>query len=301
MIVQGSRSNLGPGSEIRNEPITYYRPNQRHGMGSVEIWSHIVGSVWGARQLIWLLFKRDFFVTYKKSFLGISWMFLTPVINVIPWLFIWKVQIYDPGETDISFPVYILMGRSMWALFMGFFSGAASTLDSGRSLIREISYPHEAFLFKQTAAVVANYLPDLLMSVVIMLLFGLVPSIWIVMFPLAALPLFFLAAGLGLIVSLIRVVAYDLNRVISILMVSLMWTTPLLYSDKAPSPVLQSVIKWNPLTYLVCSCRDIILHGRFYQDNPAAYFIVSGLTLLLFLIAWRLFFVSEHKLIERLL
>jgi len=79
-----------------------------------------------------------------------------------------------------------------------------------------------------------------------------------------------------------------------------MFVTPVIYdADRITSPAVQTIIKWNPLTYLVCSSRDIILWGRLY--DPAGYFVCTALSLVLFLTSWRLFHVSEHKLIERML
>jgi len=63
--------------------------------------------------------------------------------------------------------------------------------------------------------------------------------------------------------------------------------------------LIQTLIKWNPLTYLVCSARDIIIYGRLYDVQ--GYAICTGLSFLCFLVSWRLFYVSENKLIERMI
>jgi ABC-type polysaccharide/polyol phosphate export permease len=114
------------------------------------------------------------------------------------------------------------------------------------------------------------------------------------------LPLFCIGASLGLIVSMLKVVAYDLNRVIDLLWGFALWTTPILYSNKVPSELLQVIIKWNPLTYLVCTSRDVLLHGRCYQNEIGIYLICSATSLVLFLVSARMFYVSEHKLVERM-
>jgi lipopolysaccharide transport system permease protein len=98
---------------------------------------------------------------------------------------------------------------------------------------------------------------------------------------------------------MISVVAFDINRALNMLMGLLLYITPVIYSDKIDSPIVQVLIKWNPLTYLVCSARDIIIYGTLY--NPEGYAICAGISLLLFLISWRLFYVSEHNLIERMI
>jgi ABC-type polysaccharide/polyol phosphate export permease len=136
------------------------------------------------------------------------------------------------------------------------------------------------------------------MNIVVLLVFKVIPSWKLVLFPLVALPMFFLGSAIGLLVSMISVVAFDLNRGINFLMGLLLYITPVIYSDKIESPIVQILIKWNPLTYLVCSARDIIIYGTLY--NPVGYGICVVISLLLFLLSWRLFFVSEHQLIERM-
>ena len=70
--------------------------------------------------------------------------------------------------------------------------------------------------------------------------------------------------------------------------------------DYTPSnPVVKAMITWNPLTYLICSCRDIVIYGRLY--GPLAYAATAVFSFLFFMMAWRLFYVSEDRLIERMI
>jgi ABC-type polysaccharide/polyol phosphate export permease len=137
------------------------------------------------------------------------------------------------------------------------------------------------------------------MNIIVLIVFGVIPSWKILFLPFVILPLFFLGAAIGLIVSMIAVVAVDVDRIITMGMGLMMWGTPLIYSDKVESEFVQLIIKWNPLTYLVCSARDIIIYGRLYDIT--GYFICASLSFLLFMIAWRLFYVSENKIIERMI
>lgn len=282
-------------------PLTLYRPNMRHEMGWWHSWTVMARNIWGARELIWQLFKRDFFAQYKKSFVGFFWIFVAPIMGIVSWVLLWKTNIYNPGETEVTFPVYVLVGQSAWGLFMGFLSSARSTLHAGGTLMLQVNYPHEALMFKQIASQLANYMLTFVTILAAMFLFGVMPSWGIFLYPLVALPLFFLGAALGLIISMISVVAVDINNIINLGIGFLIWTTPIRYSDKDPHPLLAAIIRYNPLTYLVCSARDMILHGRFYRGRADLYFACAGVSLLLFLLAWRLFFVSENKLIERMI
>ena len=92
---------------------------------------------------------------------------------------------------------------------------------------------------------------------------------------------------------------YYLNKMINVGMGLLLYLTPVIYSPKTQNPVLQQIIKWNPLTYLIGDARDAIIYGRFTHIDR--YMISAGISLVLFLISWRLFYVSEQKIIEKMI
>jgi len=279
--------------------ITIYRPNMRHALGFFATWRVMALNIWGARELIWQLFKRDFFAQYKKSFLGITWIFLMPVVAIMQWVFLNQAGVLNPGRMEVPYPVYILLGSTMWGLFIGLFNAASNTLESGKSLIMQVSYPHEALLFQQAAQQLANFSIGFVLNLLVLAVYGIMPHWQILLLPLAALPLFLLASAFGLIASMIRVVAMDISRMIQMGLGLLMFITPVVYTmDRIENPLIHTLVRWNPLTYLVCSLRDMVLFGRLYHTG--GYFAWSAVSLLLFLISWRLFYVSEGKIVERM-
>ncbi|MBE9531296.1 MAG: ABC transporter permease [Proteobacteria bacterium] len=286
-------------NQTASEEIKVYRPNYRHELGFFRTWVVMFGNVLASRELIWQLFKRDFFAIYKKSFIGVTWIFLTPVVGIVSWVFLQMTGLLQPGDVGIPYPAYVLIGSTMWGLFLGFYEAAKGTLTTGQELIMQVNYPHEALLFKQIASQLATFVLAFAMNLAVLVAFGVFPSWQIVFFPFVILPIFFLAASIGLVVSMISVVAVDIDRIISISIGLLIWVTPVIYSDKVDSAVIQFLIKWNPLTYLVCSARDIVIYGRLY--HPTGYFICAAASVLLFLISWRLFYVSEEKIVEKMI
>ena len=203
------------------------------------------------------------------------------------------------GEVGIPYPAFVLFSSSIWGLFMGFYGSAAGTLDAGGGIIMQVKYPHEALLVKQTAQHLANFLLSFLLNIIILVIFGVIPSWKIIFFPVVILPLFFLGAGMGLVASVVSVVAIDLRRGFDTALGLLMFITPVIYSSKVEDAILQKVMVYNPLTYLVGNVRDLILFGRFdYSDR----FIYSTIfALVVFLLSWRLFYISEEKVIEKMI
>ncbi len=296
---------------MHSQKITVYRPNQRHEQGLIHTWTIMMRNVWQSRELIWQLFKRDFFAQYKKSFLGLTWIVLMPLFGIISWVFLQMTGVLRPGEVGIPYPAYVLIGTSMWGFFIGLYTSSSQTLEAGRSMIMQVNYPHEAMLFKEMGQQAASFTIILTLNLFVLILLRIFqpggfsiafPNAGILLFPFVILPLFFLAGAMGLIMSMVHIVAVDLSRAVTMVLGLLMYVTPVIYSaESIENPLSQAIIKWNPLTYLVCSARDVLIYGHIYQHNYLAYFISAVFSLIAFLIAWRLFYVSELTVVERII
>lgn len=281
-----------------SDEITIYEANQRQKIGFLKSWIVMTKNVINSRELIFQLFKRDFIAIYKKSILGMAWIFLTPIIAIVSWVFMNMTGILKPGDVGIPYPAYVLISSLIWSLFLKFLEAATKTLTAGASYIMQVKYPHEALLFKQVAEQLANFILGFVLSLLVLLFFKVVPSWKIVFFPVVIIPIFLLAGGIGILVSVISAVALDVSKGVMFLAGLLMYITPVIYSPNPENQLLQTIIKWNPLTYLIGSVRDMIIYGKITHFDR--YLISAFISLIIFLVAWRLFFVSEEKVIEKM-
>jgi len=276
-----------------------YEPNSRAKLGWIKTWVRLIKNIIESWDLVYQLFKRDFFMSYKKSFLGMAWLVITPIMGILSWVFMDKTGILAPGDVGIPYPAYVLISSSIFGLFMGFFGAASGTLSAGQGFIMQVKFPHDVLLVKQLLQQLAGFIITFIISIIALLFSGVVPSWMIVLFPLMIIPMMLLASAIGLICSVIAVVATDINRGIGFLMGLVMYITPVIYSSKVDNPTLQKIIQYNPLTYLVGCVRDAFIYGKI--DHLDRYLISSAASLILFLIAWRVFYISEEKVIEKMI
>ncbi len=276
-----------------------YIPNYKAKIGFFKTLVIMYKNVIRSKDLIFQLFKRDFTASYKKSFLGMTWILFAPIVGIVSWLILKRTGILNPGPVDGSYEAYVLIGSSIWGLFMGIYTSAAGTLDSGQGFIMQVKYPHEALLIKQLLQQIATFLITLVVNIIFLLIFGVLPSWTIILFPIVLLPLFFLGSSIGLMISIINVVAPDVTKIFNMLLGFVLYITPVIYSKDIPNQTLKNIIELNPLSYLITAGRDIILYGRI--DNFDRYIVISIVTFLLFLLSLRIFFVSEDKVIEKMI
>lgn len=279
--------------------MVVYEPNSRLKIGFFKSLCLMAKNIKNSRELIWQLFVRDFFAAHKKSFLGIGWILISPIIGIVSWVFMNYAGVLKPGDVGIPYPAYVLLSTSIWGLFMGFYGSASGTLSTGNGFIMQVKYPHETLFAKQILQHLATFFIGFSMNMVILLMFGVIPSWKIIFFPFLILPLFFLGSAIGLIISVAVVVAAESQRILDTFFGFLIFLTPVIYAPNFSNPFLQTVVKWNPLTYIIGAPRDIIIYGKI--NNVEQFIITAFIALGLFLIAWRLFYVSEEKVIEKMI
>ena len=104
---------------------------------------------------------------------------------------------------------------------------------------------------------------------------------------------------LGLIVSILSTLTSDVSRIASFFLSLLMFITPVIYDSSEKVLWLQQCNLYNPLTYLITAPRDLILTGT--MSNPFYYIVSIVMTILLFMVALRFFYISEKKVIEKMI
>jgi lipopolysaccharide transport system permease protein len=285
--------------EQQNLTTTVYEPNQRLKIGWIRTWIILVRNIIKSWGLIYQLFRRDFLMSYKKSFLGMGWILISPILGIVSWVFYNSTGILNPGDVGIPYPAYVLLSTSIYGLFGGFYTAASGTLTAGAGFITQVNYPHDALLIKQALLQLANFAIVFLINIIVLFSFGVVPSAYIFLLPLLILPIFFIGSAIGLFASVIEVVASDINKGITFFIGLLLFITPVIYSSKVENPFLQQMIKWNPLTYLIGGARDMVIYGK--MDHFGVYLICSGVALLFFLLSWRIFYITEQRVIEKMI
>ena len=276
-----------------------YEPNQYAKIGFFKTMLVIVKNTIASKELIFQLYKRDFLMQYKKSFLGLGWMIFGPIMGVVSWVLMDSAGVLSPGDVGVPYPVYVLFGTSIWGLFMSFFASTSQTLQIAAGFIQQVNFHHEALLFKQGLQNLTNFGISLIINVIVMLSFGVVPSWYIVLMPLLIIPIFFLAASAGLIISILSTLTSDVSRIASFFLSLLMFITPVIYDSSEKVLWLQQCNLYNPLTYLITAPRDLILTGT--MSNPFYYIVSIVMTILLFMVALRFFYISEKKVIEKMI
>ncbi len=203
---------------------------------------------WDYRELVLPLVRRDIAVRYKRSFLGLLWTLLNPLLTSLVLWFVF-IEIFSARLPDgTQFAPYLLAGVLLVTFFTQGFNQAADSIGQGAGILMKIYVPPQVFAFAGAVSNAVNFCFGLFALAFISLITGDGISL---MFPLTIFVILFMlmyVTGLGLLVSVAYVRYDDTRSIFSILISFMMYLSPIFYPKEILSDTMLRIVNVNPLT-----------------------------------------------------
>ncbi|NBX49468.1 hypothetical protein EBT25_05890 [bacterium] len=203
---------------------------------------------WDYRDLVGLLVRRDIAVRYKRSFLGLLWTLLNPLLTSLVLWFVF-IEIFSSKLPDgTQFAPYLLAGVLLVTFFTQGFNQAADSIAQSSAILMKIYVPPQVFAFAGAVSNAVNFCFGLFALAFISLITGDGISLF---FPLTAVVIFCMlmnVTGLGLLVSIAYVRYADTRSIFAILISFMMYLSPIFYPKEILNETMLRIVNANPLT-----------------------------------------------------
>lgn len=268
-------------------PETVIRGSARHYPTATVVersrgWSSLgLRDVWDHRELLLFLVWREIQGAYRQTALGMSWLFLRPVVNMLLLSLVFGRLVQVPSD-NIPYPLFSLAALLPW----GFFSNAV--LRSSRSLVDNMHVISKVYFPRLVIPLAgsASGLVDLAAAacvLVVALFFYRMPLraeiVWLPLFTLVALG-FSLAVGLWLATLSVRY--RDVSFAVQFLLQAMMYISPVIYSVSLVPSSLRFIYELNPMTGVIQGYRWALFG---LEPAPGLTFLFSSGLMLIGLIS----------------
>jgi lipopolysaccharide transport system permease protein len=224
-------------------------------------------SLWAHRRLIAQLVRREVQARYRGSLLGLLWSFLTPLLLLAIYTFVFGVvfQARWPGAGTGGlgeFALVLFCGLIVLNLFADCVSRAPGLVVGSPTYVKRVVFPLEILpvVSLGSALVTAGASLGVLLAVRIAVA-GSLP--WTVLLaPLVLLPLLLLTLGASWFLSSLGVFVRDVSYLVVLLVQVLVFMTPVFYPLEAVPEGLRPALALNPLHPIVDDVRRVVLWGR---------------------------------------
>lgn len=237
--------------------------------------------LWGARELLFVLAKRDILVRYKQTSIGVVWGVVRPALNVLVFTLVFGVVARLPSQEGVPYPVLVMTGLMPWMLFSSLLSEMSGSMVGNAHVISKIYFPRLLVPLSTIPVNLFDFSIAFVLMLVLMTYYGFVPSWQIVFLPLLMAWTVLIATGAGLVFAALNVSYRDMRFVVPFL-ISVGWLlSPVGYSPAIVPDSWSFIFTLNPMVALIESFRWAILgHGSPLDWRPAIVSIVATLILL---------------------
>ncbi len=211
------------------------------------------------RFLLVELVKKDIKLKYRRSYLGILWTLLEPLLTTAVLTLVFGKLLGKGGRT---YPVYILTGRLLYTYFANSTKAGMKSIRKNSGMIKKVYVPKYIYPF---STVLSNYVIFLISLIILFLaaiVFNITPTwhLFQAIFPLFLLLV--LAMGVGMILATMAVFFRDLEYLWSVVLMLIMYTSSIFYHVEDLNLGNRIwIFKMNPLYLIIVNFRNTVF-GR---------------------------------------
>ena len=210
--------------------------------------------LWDYRDLVLLLTKKTFTLSYKQTILGPAWIIINPLLSSMMYIVIFGV-IAGISTNGIPQMLFYLISTTFWTLFASSLTSNAYTFIHNAHIFGKVYFP-------RVAVPVSNVLVNLIKFAIQMIIIlgliiyyvykGEVHPVWYLfpILPLILIHISVMGMSFGIIVSSLTTKYRDLSILVSFIMQLWMYGTPIVYplSQLMEGSMIRKIILYNPIT-----------------------------------------------------
>ena len=258
------------------------------------------------RDLIWLLVKRNFVLTYKQTILGPVWVILQPLLTTVVFTVVFGNIAGLPTDGVPKFLFY-MAGNIIWQFFAKCLIETSKTFLANRQIFGKVYFPRLCFPISTVLTQLVRFIIQYVMFLAFVAWFATRPGsvvapnwLLIATTPLILLQLGVLGMGCGIIVSAVTIKYRDLQMLVAFGEHLWMYLTPVTYSSALIAerhPEWLGIYMLNPMTPIVELFRSAYLGVPNYSAN---YIWVSVVvTVVIFALGIVLFSHTEKNFMDK--
>ena len=263
--------------------------------------SHAKNEVEKDRFIIKQLVTKDFKIKYRRSFLGVAWSVLNPLLMMIVMAVVFSTIFAQGRNGAVSpelYPLYLIVGNVTFSVMSESTNQALMSIIWASSLLKKVKVHRWVFPVQKVLFSLVNFGFSLIAVAIVMIWFHIVPTWHLILLPVCLFLLMLFCMGLGMMLSALTVFFRDIMHLWSVVITAWTYLTPIFWTTDfigKMSHVVRIIMYANPMYNYIQFMRDIFL----FQTTPT--FFTVGMcvawAVVALVLGYVVFHKSEHKFI----
>ncbi|MBN1869031.1 MAG: ABC transporter permease [Candidatus Omnitrophica bacterium] len=213
------------------------------------------------RDLLMMLTMRDLRVRYKQASMGFLWAIFMPVVAVCAGILIKKAMaVVSQQPLELESIISITVKTLPWTFFISSIRFSVQALVGNSSLVTKIYFPRAVLVLSSILACLFDFAVAMAVVIVLLAIFKVGVSIYLLWAPLLLVLLVLYTFGLGLILSAANLFYRDIKYVVEIILMFGIFFTPVFFSA-SDFGRWKPLLLVNPIGSILEECdRVVVLH-----------------------------------------
>jgi lipopolysaccharide transport system permease protein len=236
--------------------------------------------LWRYRDLAFQIAARDLTIRYRQTAFGAAWAILQPIAFMVVFSIVFG-RAAGISSDGIPYALFSLAALVPWMFFANAFLLGSESLVLNQTLVAKIYFPRIFIPAGVVAAGCVDFGISLALLLVIVLVYGIVPSLAILALPLLVAVAVATALGAGTMLSAVNVRYRDVRYVVPFATQMWLFISPVVYPSSSLSEPLRTLSAINPMTGVVEGFRWAVLDTGSAPLDLMAISTVAAAVLLL--------------------
>ena len=206
------------------------------------------------RELFFFLAWRDIIVRYKQTIVGVAWSVIRPFMSMVIFTVVFGRIAKLPNE-GVPYPIMVFSALLPWNFFSSAMSQSSGAVLAGGGLVSKIYFPRIILPSASVLITIVDFLISLAMLLILMLIYGFIPSPSILLMPIFFIPAMLTALGVGFFFSAIGVQYRDFHHLMPFIVQFGMYISPVGFSSSIIPDKWRLLYSLNPMVGVIDGFR----------------------------------------------
>ena len=249
--------------------------------------------LWEFRELTYFLVVREIQGIYRQTALGMSWIFIRPIVNALLLTLVFGRLVKVPSD-DLPYLLFSLSAMIPWGYFSNAVTRTSRSLVDNTQVISKVYFPRMVLPLAASISGLVDMGAAFLVFFVALAIYHMPLRMEMLWLPLLVLVTLAFALAVGLWLSTLSVKYRDVSFAIVFLLTALMYASPVIYpASLVPAP-LQFFYQLNPMTGVIEGFRWVLLGS---SEAPGVMFFINIIIVLFGLISGAFIFRRTERTI----
>lgn len=244
------------------------------------------------------LAKNDFKARFAKSFLGITWAFMQPLVTLLVMWFVFQAGFKNKPIDDMPFIVWLTPAYLVWSFFAEALVSVTNSLIEYQYLLKQVNFRTSIIPLVKIISSAFVHVVFIFFIFFILAVYGIPFSVYnfqVIYYFLCAIVLLI---GLGWLLSALSVFVPDVVNIINVVIQIGFWATPIFWVDQGMSPVVKFILQINPMYYICQGYRDSFISHVWFWERPGTTIMFWVITSICFMAGIHVFRKLKPYLVD---